>query len=274
MTLVTHQNIIANVIQVNLFDLKTRGGHDSRQLALGLLPFSHVYGIVLISHISTYRGDSVIVLSGFDIRRMLEAVQKWRINIFNVVPPMIVALGKSPDLLEQYDLSSIETVVTGGAPLDGSTLARLSNKHPHWRFRQCYGLTEAGAAITITSGHDPVLGSAGNVIPGVRVKLLREDGSEVTQYDEAGEVYAQSPGVIPGYRDDPVATSETFVEEQDGRWLRTGDIALFRQSPSGLEHIFIVDRIKEVIKVKVRREFHPGMSAEQRARVCRSCLRS
>lgn len=251
MTLVTHKNIIANVIQVNLFDLKTRGGPDTRQVALGLLPFSHVYGIVLISNISTYRGDSVVVLSSFDLPKMLQAVDNWRINIFNVVPPMIVALGKSQDLLQKYDLSSIKTVVTGGAPLDGSTLARLSARYSHWKFIQCYGATEAGAAITITSGHDTIPGSAGNVIPGVKVKLIREDGSEVTQYGEAGEVYAQSPGVIPGYRNDPIATNETFIEDKDGRWLRTGDIALFRLSPGGLEHIFIVDRIKEVIKVKV-----------------------
>lgn len=252
MAMVSHHNIIANLVQINLFDLKGRGGPDTRWKVLGLLPSSHVYGVVQISHISTYRGDSVIVIPKFDMRTMLEAVQKWGITYFPVVPPIIVALGKSSELLDQYKLGTIQQVMSGGAPLDAETLQRLNFRYPHWIFRQGYGLTEAGAAISLTSGHDPWEGSAGNIIPGVLVKLLREDGSEVTEHDQPGEVFAKGPGVIPGYWDDPIANAETFVEDSDGRWLRTGDIAVIRKAPSGLEHVFIVDRIKEVIKVKVR----------------------
>lgn len=119
-------------------------------------------------------------------------------------------------------------------------------------FRQGCGLTETGATLTLTPYEDPWAGSAGCIIPGVTVKLLRDDETEVINYDEAGEVYAQGPGVILGYPEDAVATNETFVNRPDGRWLRTGDIAIFRRSKLGNEHIFIVDRVKEVIKVKVR----------------------
>ncbi|EXJ71395.1 uncharacterized protein A1O5_05202 [Cladophialophora psammophila CBS 110553] len=247
---VSHRNIIANIMQVNLFELRGRGGPDARQVALGLLPSSHVYGLVIISHLSTYRGDSVIILPKFQMERMLESVEKYHINIFSVVPPIIVALGKSPHSLRRHDLSSIQTVLSGGAPLDTETLNRLNEHYPHWVFRQGYGLTEAGAAISLTSTHEPWAGSAGNLVPGVKVKLLAEDGAEVTQYDRPGEVYAQGPGVILGYWGNPTATKESFLECEDGRWLRTGDIAVFRQAPSGTEHIFIVDRVKEVIKVK------------------------
>lgn len=220
-------------------------------VVLGLLPASHVYGVVLISHMATYRGDKVVVLPKFDMHQMLESIEKYRINTFSIVPPIIVQLGRSPELLHQYDLSSINTVLSGGAPLDDETLGRLEKWCPSWTFRQGYGLTEIGACISLTDINDPWAGSAGNLLPGLKVKLLREDGSEVAGLDERGEVYAQGPGVILGYFEDPVATNETFVERQDGRWLRTGDIALFRRSPKNSEHIFIVDRVKEVIKVKV-----------------------
>ncbi|OAG44053.1 hypothetical protein AYO21_01510 [Fonsecaea monophora] len=250
MAAVSHRNIIANIMQVNLFELRGRGGPSARQVTLGLLPASHVYGLVIISHLSTYRGDSVIILPRFQMEQMLESVEKFHINIFSVVPPIIVALGKSPHLLKRHDLSSIQTVLSGGAPLDTETLNRLNKHYPHWVFRQGYGLTEAGAAISLTSSHEPWAGSAGNLVPGVSVMLLAEDGTEVTQLDRPGEVYAQGPGVILGYWGDPTATKESFLECENGRWLRTGDIAVFRQSPAGNEHIFIVDRVKEVIKVK------------------------
>jgi acyl-CoA synthetase (AMP-forming)/AMP-acid ligase II len=248
---VSHRNIIANIIELNLFDQEGRGGPDAREVMLGILPSSHIYGVVVISHLSTYRGDSVIVLPRFDMVHMLECVVKHRINTLSIVPPIIVGMGKNPELLGKHDLSSVKTVLSGGAPLDKETLERLNIHYPHWIFRQGYGLTEIGAAVSLTNNRDAWAGSSGLVIPGITVKLLRDNGTEVTGYDEPGEVWAQSDGVIIGYVGDEMGTNETFVEKPDGRWLRTGDIALFRESPAGNEHIFIVDRIKEVIKVKV-----------------------
>lgn len=250
LAVVSHHNIIANIIQLALYEEDGRGGPDARKVMLGLVPASHVFGIVSVAHMCTYRGDSVIILPKYDMRHMLETVAKYRIQTFPVVPPIIVQMGKS-DLIYKYDLSSIETVLCGGAPLDAETLSRLSSKYPHWVYRQGYGLTEAGATISITNVGDPWEGSAGSLIPGVDVKMLREDESEVTGYDERGEIYARSPGVILGYHKDPVGTKETFLEKEDGRWLRTGDIAIVKKASSGNEHFFIVDRVKEVLKVKV-----------------------
>ena len=63
----------------------------------------------------------------------------------------------------------------------------------------------------------------------------------------------QSPSVVLGYLNNEKADKETFLDDTDGlgRWMRTGDEAVVRKSPKGNEHIFIVDRIKELIKVKV-----------------------
>jgi long-subunit acyl-CoA synthetase (AMP-forming) len=70
----------------------------------------------------------------------------------------------------------------------------------------------------------------------------------LTGYDQPGELVVRSPGVVLGYLKNEKATKETF---EDG-WMRTGDEAVIRRGPKGTEHIFIVDRIKELIKVKVR----------------------
>lgn len=76
---------------------------------------------------------------------------------------------------------------------------------------------------------------------------MSADGKEVTEYDTPGELLIRSPSVVLGYLNNEKATKETF---QNG-WMHTGDEAVIRPSPSKEEHVFIVDRIKELIKVKV-----------------------
>jgi acyl-CoA synthetase (AMP-forming)/AMP-acid ligase II len=79
------------------------------------------------------------------------------------------------------------------------------------------------------------------------------EGVEITGYDQPGELVVQSPSVVIGYLNNDKANTETFADDTNGqgRWMRTGDEAVIRKAPSGNEHIFIVDRIKELIKVKV-----------------------
>ena len=83
---------------------------------------------------------------------------------------------------------------------------------------------------------------------------MSADGVEITGYDQPGELVVQSPSVVLGYLNNDKANAETFLDDTDGkgRWMRTGDEAVVKKSPKGTEHIFIVDRIKELIKVKVR----------------------
>lgn len=87
----------------------------------------------------------------------------------------------------------------------------------------------------------------------MNAKIMSVDGIEITGYDQPGELVIQSPSVALGYLRNEKANVETFLDDTDGngRWMRTGDEAAIRKSPSGTEHIFIVDRIKELIKVKV-----------------------
>ena len=113
-------------------------------------------------------------------------------------------------------------------------------------------MTETSTVVTWTGEDDVIPKSAGSLIPGAKVKILEvESGREITDYNIPGEVYVQAPSVVLGYLNNEKATSETFVDHDDGRWIRTGDEGIMTLSPAGHEHLVIVDRIKELIKVKV-----------------------
>jgi acyl-CoA synthetase (AMP-forming)/AMP-acid ligase II len=93
-----------------------------------------------------------------------------------------------------------------------------------------------------------MFGSSGSLVPSIKVKLVDQEGNEITEYDKPGELVVHSPSVVIGYHNNDAANAETF----HNGWMRTGDEAVVRLSPKGFEHIFIIDRIKELIKVKVR----------------------
>lgn len=114
------------------------------------------------------------------------------------------------------------------------------------------GMTETATLISTTSEHDILKGSSGSLIPGVRAKLVGFDGKIITEYEKPGELMIQSPSVVPGYLNNEKANEEAFFTDEDGRWIRTGDEVLIRKSTAGHEHLFILDRIKELIKTKVR----------------------
>jgi long-subunit acyl-CoA synthetase (AMP-forming) len=118
------------------------------------------------------------------------------------------------------------------------------------------GLTETSTVVTSTHFDDIVLGSSGWLVPGVEARIVTPDGVEVTEYDTPGELWIKSPSVVLGYLGNEKATKETFT---DG-WMHTGDEAVIRKSPKGIEHVYIVDRIKELIKVKVRIQGWPAQS--------------
>jgi long-subunit acyl-CoA synthetase (AMP-forming) len=107
--------------------------------------------------------------------------------------------------------------------------------------------------VTSTGHNDIWYGSSGSVLPGIECKIVTLEGNEVTGYDQPGELLVKSPSVVLGYLNNEKANKETF---QDG-YMRTGDEAVVRKAPSGYEHVFIVDRIKELIKVKVRHAMGP-----------------
>ena len=155
---------------------------------------------------------------------------------------------KNHDICQQYDLTAVCSIITGAAPLGAETAAEIGRLYPNWHIRQGYGLTETATVVSSTLPHDIWHGSSGMLIPGFEARILGANGEEVREYGREGELLLKSPSVVLGYSNNPAANKETFSE--DG-WLRTGDVAMFRVSQAGNEHLWILDRAKDLIKVKV-----------------------
>lgn len=253
--MISHRNVIANTVQISMYESKMRhalGGPDYRDVALGLLPQSHIYGLVLICHVATYRGDSVIVLPKFDLHHFLSSIQTHKITSLFLVPPLIITMIKNQDLCSKYDLSSVKLVFTGAAPLGKETADAMSKLYPNWAIRQGYGMTETCTVVSSSSPDDLWFGSSGSLLPGFTCRVMDPgSGEEITEYNKPGELLVKSPSITLGYLNNPKATEETYVQLEDGLYLRTGDEVVFGKAPSGNEHVWIVDRIKELIKVKV-----------------------
>ncbi|PWY79140.1 acetyl-CoA synthetase-like protein [Aspergillus heteromorphus CBS 117.55] len=251
--MISHRNVIANVLQISAFEsswrdtIKAPGTQSNHtEISLCLLPQSHIYSLVVICHAGPFRGDQTIVLPKFDLKSYLASIQNFKISGLFLVPPIIISMLRNHNICSQYDLSSITTLFTGAAPLGMETAADFQKLYPNVLVRQGYGLTETSTVVCSTHPTDIYLGSSGCLIPGVQARIVTPEGEEITTYDTPGELVVYSPSVVLGYLRNEKADKETF----ENGWMRTGDEAVVRLGPKKTEHFFIVDRIKELIKVK------------------------
>ncbi|KAK3717602.1 hypothetical protein LTR37_005668 [Vermiconidia calcicola] len=255
--MISHRNVIANTLQIITHEAPAREDFAWRNMVqtytencLGLLPMSHIYGLIVMSHVGPQRGDGVIVLPKYDFKNLLQCIQDHKISLLYLVPPMIIHLTKSGDIIKNYDLSSVTACFTGAAPLGKETADQLQQMFPKWAIKQGYGLTETATVVCATVPFDIWFGSSGSLIPGYTARLITVEGNEITGYQQPGELVVKSPSVALGYLNNDKANLETFVDLEDGRYMRTGDEAMIDKGPKGHEHVFITDRIKELIKVK------------------------
>lgn len=138
--MISHLNVIANVIQLTAFESVYRKDQGiNSQVLLGLLPFGHAYGLVIMAHVAPYRGDEVIVLPEFQLDKFLMAIQRFKIEQLNIVPPILVQMIANQKRCDKFNLSSVRYVYTGGAPLGSETIDSLSVLYPHWHIGQVYG---------------------------------------------------------------------------------------------------------------------------------------
>lgn len=100
---------------------------------------NHIYALIVVAHLSVYRGDGVIILPKFEFESFLETIQKHKIGCLYLVPPIIIMITKSRDAVKRYDLSSVQSIFTGAAPLGQETAEDLQSMFPRWAIRQGYG---------------------------------------------------------------------------------------------------------------------------------------
>ena len=212
-----------------------KSGHDSGHVpgivrGLTALPLSHAYGLlVAVVGLHAVEQHPTVLMRWFDPAHWLELAQEHRAQIVAVVPSMLQLLLALP--VEHYDLSELEYVVSGGAPLPPETAEELLRRLPHVEVREGYGLTETAALVSSTPPGQSRSGSVGKPVPGVEVRI---DGD-----DEVGEICVRSRSVMLGYWQSPEQTAEAI---RDG-WLHTGDLGYLDADG----YLYVVDRKKDLI---------------------------
>ncbi|KAI8966618.1 acetyl-CoA synthetase-like protein [Daldinia sp. FL1419] len=252
---ITHYSYVANGVSVSYIERLDPEYEEKkkRYRRLGFLPMYHAYGQTFFVCIYPQQGIPVYIMSSFNFEKMLQCVEKFRIDSLTAVPPVVIMLAKSP-LSRKYDLSSLENLLSGAAPLGAETTDEVLKLWPDGALnvRQGWGMTELTCAST--GWHPKAVGKSaavGELLPNCKARIMKIDGSgEITKANERGEIWIHGPTLMKGYWNKPEATADTLHVDPDGtRWLKTGDVGFVEKyEPGGLFHI--VDRIKELIKVK------------------------
>lgn len=213
-------------------------GPDDRVLTVSALEFDlSVYDMLgLLS-----AGGTLVVLpqeNRADPLAWHQAVLRHRVTVWNTVPPVFDLLLRSAEAMGSP--LPLRTVLLGGDRVTGDLPGRLHALAPKARFAALGGMTEAAIHSTVfevgpQDEVDPQNPSLpwGLPLDGVACRVVDGEGRDRPD-DVVGELWMGGAGLARGYRGDPSRTAERFVEDNRGRWYRTGDLAVFRPS-AGLE---------------------------------------
>jgi long-chain acyl-CoA synthetase len=220
----------------------SRSSHEASQaegIAAGLtpLPLSHAYGMIvtLVGFHATEPALGVLQ-RWFDPAEFLSLAQQYRVQRTALVPAMIQMLLAQP--LEDADLSALQYVNSGAAPLAAETREQWERRVPGSEILEGYGCTESGAVISVNRPGASRPGSVGQPIPGYQVVIRDDSGADLPAGSD-GEICTRSDGVMAGYWNAPAETAATL----SGGWLHTGDIGHFDADG----YLYVVDRKKDLI---------------------------
>ena len=228
--MLTHRNLVTNASN------SSKHANVERGTTIGALPLAHVFGLT-ISHACYVTGNSIVIFPRFIPHDIFKAIETYKVRSFSVVPAMIYAMMASEEA-EQFDLSSLESVSSGSAPLPVSLLYAFEKKFGASVY-EGYGLSEASPIVTAHKKGIPIKpGSVGIPIPGVELRIVDDRGQEVPK-GVIGEIILKGEHITPGYFQNERESEKSIV---DG-WLYTGDVAQMDEEG----YIYIVDRKKDLI---------------------------
>ena len=235
--MLTHYNLVANLIQVNGVEQIVE-----TEVMIGILPFYHIYGMVALICNTLRVGATVVTMPRFDLEQFLALIQKHGITTAYLVPPIVLALAKHP-AVDRYDLSTLNDIMSGAAPLPESVAATCAGRNSVV-VRQAYGLTETSPATHINPRTRTLkVASVGTALPSTEYRIVDLTTMNDAPQGELGEVWIRGPQVMKGYLNNPEATRAMIDDEG---WLHSGDIG--RADEDG--YLYVVDRVKELIKYK------------------------
>ena len=234
-----HRNVLDNVLAgSDLFD----SDEAIPDTYLCVLPLFHSFGQVVIQNGAFAFGGTVVMLPRFDAQAALDLMLRYKITFFAGVPTMywglLAALDEAVDV--KTLAANLRVAVAGGAALPAE-IHRQFKERFGVTILEGYGLSETSPVASFSRfGEEPRVGSIGVPIPGVEMKLINDDWSDVPDSaDAVGEIAIKGRNVMKGYYNRPEATAEAI---RDG-WFRSGDLA--RKDEDGF--YYIVDRSKDMI---------------------------
>lgn len=237
--MLTHRNLVSMLCQIQ--------GNDALaadDTMICLVPMYHLYGLHVVTNLALSQGATVVTLSRYELRPFLEALQKYEVTIAPLVPPLVLALARAPEV-KDYDLSKLRWIHCGAASLPHS-VAQECLERLGCQIKYGYGLTEVSplSHASIPLKRDTP-GSVGYCLPNTECKIVDPDTHAELVANEAGEIWIRGPQVMRGYLGNPQATEEMIDAEG---WLRSGDVGYADEQGQ----LFVVDRLKELIKYKGR----------------------
>ncbi|MGH1492235.1 MAG: class I adenylate-forming enzyme family protein [Acidimicrobiales bacterium] len=207
-------------------------------VSLGVLPFSHIFGLNVVLLASLRIGACVVLQRRFDAALSLDLIRRHRITTISGAPPMWQrwAVAEAPD----DSLASVRNAASGAAALPIEVFNAIKDRYGV-ELGEGYGLTETSPIVTWSRGGPIKPTSVGRPMAGVEVVLVEPDGTPVEPGD-SGEIVVRSPGVFMGYLN---ATDITSTVLTDDGWFWTGDIGVFDDDG----YLYLVDRIKDIVIV-------------------------
>lgn len=232
----SHRNLLANA-----FHKTIACSLRDDDVFLGAPAMFHVAGIAPLVGL-VWLGASVVTLPAFDPSACLDAIEKLRVTVFMPVPTMLAALAAAQRAAPR-DVSSLRMLGHAGSPIANAVIEAARKTFPSAELAQFYGATETCSIVTCLRNEQelidtPLLGSCGRAVPGVAIKIVRDDGSTAAP-GEIGEVCVRGANVSAGYWGNESASEAAF----GGGWYRTGDAGVIREGG----YLFIVDRVKDMI---------------------------
>jgi len=235
----THRNMVANVMQVRAWVPELRDGEET---ILSILPFFHSYGVTLCLHLATYLGATTVLVPRFEIADVMEQIATYQPTLLPGVPTLYSAINGAVENnpARQASMRSIRYCISGGAPLPRSVQERFE-EITGGHLVEGYGLSEA-SPVTHANPLDgrARIGTIGMPLPGTEARIVDLDTRAPVPIGERGEVAIRGPQVMKGYWRRPEDTAAVL---SDDGWLYTGDIGIMDEDG----FFQIVDRQKDVV---------------------------
>ncbi|XP_060572981.1 probable 4-coumarate--CoA ligase 1 [Ruditapes philippinarum] len=235
--MLSHTNMVMNLLQAQTGQMKFETG---KEVLMGLLPFYHIYGMMVLQFGTLAQGAKLIIHPKFEPAAFLQSVQDHEVTYCHLVPPVVLFLAKHP-MVDDFSMKSVRTVISAAAPL-GIGVTHELEERLKVHLLQAYGLTEC-SPLTHYDEYPHKRGTIGTLVPSTKAKIIDPMSGEVLDVGETGEILIKGPQVMLGYLKNKEATDKTI--DKDG-WLYTGDIG--HVDSEG--YFTISDRIKELIKYK------------------------